>query len=401
MSTEGAQLSHRPTMRRKSSAQNLLSSFKPNSQSSSAPSTSSPSPVPTPIPIPPPPPQTATHGSFAGVQTPTATSFTPTPTAREWDVQSMHSDSVSGAGGNAPQAASIEYLRDLVQKRIITLTYVRNVHDGRSHWFHTIMVSRSELDRVFSDAAMKKRTTRFATLGMSLSTLFDIHHPPDLLRAIISTLQEYEQAKEDGERPINRMRIWKRPPKRHANGMSMGDYSMAMTPDASDTSYLLTPHFPFPLSYSQTLLSLLDILSETYHKLSKLLGPSAFPHASQHILGLSPHPGVSYLFSGEGAAPVGESDGLWGVANGSAPAPGGMGSPPPSWTPALGEMMLKIDGKFKKIISLLLKDLDAFARNGIKDELASLDPLLRRMGGAPGSSFGIGDAGRAVYDFES
>ncbi len=87
------------------------------------------------------------------------------------------------------------------------------------------MVSRSELDRVFSDAAMKKRcvygvcasgvhsvdhsprgsTTRFATLGMSLSTLFDIHHPPDLLRAIISTLQEYDQAKEDGERPINRM----------------------------------------------------------------------------------------------------------------------------------------------------------------------------------------------------
>ncbi len=52
---------------------------------------------------------------------------------------------------------------------------------------------------------------------------------------------------------------------------------------------------PFPLSYSQTILSLLDILSETYHKLSKLLGPSAFPHASQHILGLSPHPGVRTL----------------------------------------------------------------------------------------------------------
>ncbi|TFY81168.1 hypothetical protein EWM64_g2846 [Hericium alpestre] len=55
-----------------------------------------------------------------------------------------------------------------------------------------------------------------------------------------------------------------------------------------------------------------------------------------------------------------------------------------------------IDGKFKKIISLLLKDLDAFARNGIKDELASLDPLLRNMGSA-GSGFGDG---RAAYDFE-
>ena len=35
----------------------------------------------------------------------------------------------------------------------------------------------------------------------------------------------------------------------------------------------------------------------------------------------------------------------------------------------------------QKIISVLLKDLDVFARNSIKDELASLDPLLRNVGG--------------------
>lgn len=34
----------------------------------------------------------------------------------------------------------------------------------------------------------------------------------------------------------------------------------------------------------------------------------------------------------------------------------------------------------KKITSSLLKELDVFARNGIKDELASLDPLLSVMG---------------------
>jgi len=66
-----------------------------------------------------------------------------------------------------------------------------------------------------------------------------------------------------------------------------------------------------------------------------------------------------------------------------------LASPPPSWTPALGELVLKVDGKFKKIMSTLLKDLDAFARNGIKDELSSLDPLLRNA-----------DGGRAAYDFE-
>jgi hypothetical protein len=102
-------------------------------------------------------------------------------TMREWDAQIQHADSPSPfpppvAGVGSP-GATVEYLRDLVQKRIITLTYMRNVHDGcdfpfslsvflmmmvwwwcrRSHWFHTIAMSRTELDRVFNNTAMKKR----------------------------------------------------------------------------------------------------------------------------------------------------------------------------------------------------------------------------------------------------
>ncbi|THH21083.1 hypothetical protein EW146_g415 [Bondarzewia mesenterica] len=398
----------RPTMRRKSSAQNLLSSFKPSSSPSPIPS------VPPPLNIgmqsPPGAPMSlssATGTSFMTAATPTAY----TPTAKEWDGQSMHSDSTTGpglGGAGSPafaQGASVEYLRDLVQKRIITLTYMRNVHDGRSHWFHTIMMPRAELDRVFSNAAMKKRTSRFTVLSMSLSTLFDIHQPQDLLRGLLNMITEYEQAKEENEKP--KMRLFNRKmPKRQAGGIT--DYSMPL-PDTSETSYLINPHTPFPLDYHQTLLSLLDILSELYSKISKFLGPSPFPHASQHMLGplglLSPHPGVSYLFTGADAAPVGDGDGLWGVAHGGATnvmnlnstgtmgtSGGPLASPPPSWTPGLGEMVLKVDGKLKKIISQLLKDLDAFARNGIKDELASLDPLLRNVA--------IPDSARATYDFE-
>jgi hypothetical protein len=157
----------------------------------------------------------------------------------------------------------------------------------------------------------------------------------------------------------------------------MGDYSLGM-PETSDT-YLTIPHMvsdhpsffplgshgadrptvkqkkqPFPLDYTQTLLSLLDILSAFYAKLAKLLGPSPFPHASQHMLGLSPHPGVSYLFQNQThVSPADEA--LWNVALGSTtlggPGPGSAGgvlhSPPPSWTPALGELVLKVDSKFK------------------------------------------------------
>ena len=46
----------------------------------------------------------------------------------------------------------------------------------------------------------------------------------------------------------------------------------------------------------------------------------------------------------------------------------------------------------QKIISVLLKDLDKFARNSIKDELATLGPSLRGQG--------VQDIGREQYDFE-
>ena len=136
---------------------------------------------------------------------------------------------------------------------------------------------------------------------------------------------------------------------------------------------------------------------------------------------LSPHPGVSYLFSGAEALSKDDAKdegSLWGIAHahssqgaGYPGTAGGMSSPPPSWTPALADMVLKVDGKFKvrssgsyfrsclmvicktqKITSVLLKELDAFARNGIKDELASLDPLLRNVA--------IADDGREQFDFE-
>jgi hypothetical protein len=46
----------------------------------------------------------------------------------------------------------------------------------------------------------------------------------------------------------------------------------------------------------------------------------------------------------------------------------------------------------QKIVTLLLKDLDDFARREIRDELASLDPLLRNMS--------VADE-RGAYEFDA
>ncbi|KAI0082874.1 hypothetical protein K474DRAFT_1655058 [Panus rudis PR-1116 ss-1] len=375
----------RPSMRRKSSAQNLLSSFKPAANANTVSSANGLPYVTTP---------TVPNGSLS----------------REWDVQSLQSDSVASSSGtsvpllpNGAQGASgtsVEILREIVRKRIITLTYLRNVHEGRSHWFHTIMITRGELDRQFNNTAMKTRTYRFAILGMSLAHSFDVKEPSDFLRGLSNALNEYEQSKDDNSQPKIRSLFR---PGRSKRPLGASDYAMSYT-DTSDTSFLMMPHVPFALDYHQTLLSLLDVLSEVYHKVSKILGPSPFPSSGQHMMGplglLSPHPGVSYLFSGADAAPVNDSENsLWGIAHANAtnngPSSiynGGLGSPPPSWNSAIGDSVRQIDGRLKKIIATLLKELDDCARRGIRDELASLDPLLRNVA--------VPEDGRDAYDFE-
>jgi len=255
------------------------------------------------------------------------------------------------------------------------------------------MMTRSDMERVFSNTAMKKRTHRFAILGMSLSSVFDITSATDLLKGLLNILNEYDQSKDENYRPkMQRLFRTSKLPKRQAGGVN--DYTISLT-ESGDASYLITPHMPFQLDYHQTLLSLLDILSEVYHKISKVLGPSPFPHSGPYMMGplgaLSPHPGVSDLFQGSDA-----SDALLGIANGTNLTNGITSaahmSPPAVWTPALSDSVIKIDGKLKKLITELLKDLDTFARNAIKDELASLDPLLRNMA--------VPDNGRETYDFE-
>ena len=124
MASTGAGQS-RPSMRRKSSAQTLLNSFKSNASNNPGPPPTAP-PTQLSMQIPPAP----TYNG--GTSTPT------TASQREWDTQSMKSDSVASttaplnANGSPalPQGASLESLRDLTMKRMITLTYLRNVHEG-------------------------------------------------------------------------------------------------------------------------------------------------------------------------------------------------------------------------------------------------------------------------------
>jgi len=152
-------------------------------------------------------------------------------------------------------------------------------------------------------------------------------------------------------------------PQRHPTSSPHTWYVPPIGSSIRSLNWFLYTRQPFPLDYHQTLLSLLDVISEVYNKISKILGPSPFPHASQHMMGplglLSPHPGVSYLFSGpDGTSQTEGEASLWCIAyatvgGGNSSSAGNFvfgsaaGNPAPNWTPALAELILKVDGKFK------------------------------------------------------
>ena len=55
--------------------------------------------------------------------------------------------------------------------------------------------------RISRTDAYDHRTYRFACLGMSLANSFDVKDPQDFLRGLTNVLNEYDQSKEEGDRP--------------------------------------------------------------------------------------------------------------------------------------------------------------------------------------------------------
>ncbi|KAF8610451.1 hypothetical protein BDV93DRAFT_601457 [Ceratobasidium sp. AG-I] len=416
-----------PTMRRKSSASNLLTTFNKTSTSPA-----SPPPVRDPAPAVP----------------------------DSWDAQSIFSDTSAGTGAAGTIASSagllsaagpvpatpalgpgtsVEALQHVVQRRLQVLTMLKSCHEGHDFWFNTILLTRQDLEKVLNTVNTRKRTYRFTLLCMSLSALFEVQNtqitnpptPSDFLRSLLGTLNEFEQsigsvaekagvgmmmglADTEGRGKMrNLFRASKAPRRPGANGTS----DLASNDSSNDHSYLLFPSLPFLLDYFQVLPTLCDMLIALYHKLAHLLG--ANPNATSATpFTFLPHPspppdaasGSAYANS---PGICGIMDGipgsdLWSLLNagggrdlasvgmghvGVGPA-GNHGESVMQWTPGQMEMVVKIDARVKKILSILLKELDIIAREAIRDELSSLDPLLRNVTFSPAS-------GGIKFDFDA
>jgi hypothetical protein len=50
-----------------------------------------------------------------------------------------------------------EYLKELVSKRVLTLKYIRKAHEGNTHWFNTILLTKENLISLYPNSKMVKR----------------------------------------------------------------------------------------------------------------------------------------------------------------------------------------------------------------------------------------------------
>lgn len=310
-----------------------------------------------------------------------------------------------------------DHLRDIFNKRIRSLVYLKRSLQGQRPWLSTVQLDSNELASAFDNDRMHKRTLRYSLLGLSLSSILEIANPSDMARAIVSLINELDSYTDDNivaltsgtgaanfgtQRP--RMRSFfksgKQTLKRSTAAQAISEFgamdsnvgpasTFTATSSSEQSSYMMAPNIPFQLDFFQTFCTLCDMLTEIYYKMLSFLPKEAaeagtsygtFPRTA------SPPTPASGHYSGQ------EHDRTGSISQTMSAAgfgDGGEGNDKqPTSTAATStvmsgmtqELLLKADAKIKKTMHAQVKDIDMLARQLIKDELSSLDPLMKDLG---------------------
>lgn len=342
--------------------------------------------------------------------------------------------------GSTASLSGTEYLRDVFNKRIRSLIYLKRSLQGQHTWFHTVQLNPNELAAAFDNDRMHKRTLRYSLLGLSLSSILEIANPADMAKAIVSLINELDGYTDDnivsltsgtgaanfgGQRPKMRSffksgkQTLKRPTAAQAISefgtldSSMGPASTLATNEQS--SYVVAPNIPFQLDFFQTFFTLCDILTEVYYKILSFfpkeatgaVGPEpvpshhgTFPRASSPPSSASRHTSQEHERSGSISQTFSSVADISGNAETSEKA-AAMPSAAPAISGVTQELLLKADAKIKKTMHAQVKEIDMLARQLIKDELTSLEPLIKdlaldTLGGVEFGSSGGAPSTRSV-----
>lgn len=328
----------------------------------------------------------------------------------------------SAAPPSTTSLTGTDYLRDLFNKRIRSLFQLKCSLQGQRTWLQTVQLDPAELAAAFDNDRMHKRTLRYSLLGLSLSSILEMSNPSDMARAIVSLINELDSYTDDNivsltsgsgaasfgaQRPKMRsfFKTGKQTLKRSTAAQAISEFGAmdsSMGPASTlaaneQNSYLMAPNIPFQLDFFHTFFTLCDMLTEIYYKMLSFLprdvsvGYSGNPDASTTgTFGRASSPptsasgNTSQEFDRNGSisqafAAAGLESHIEASSDNKPPLPSNTTSAPVI-SAMTQELLLKADAKIKKTIHTQVKDIDVVARQMIKDELSSLDPLLKDLG---------------------
>ncbi|KAI7904230.1 uncharacterized protein BX663DRAFT_504369 [Cokeromyces recurvatus] len=150
-----------------------------------------------------------------------------------------------------------EYLTELVSKRVSTIKYIRKAHEGNTHWFNTILLTKDSLSNMYPNSKMTRRSNQFYALGLSLGATLDISNPIDYVKALNQIMTEFEKHTNDDSKQKMK-NIFRKVKTKENHGFPV---------EADDYEYLSIPHIPFELDYLETFYTLIDVMAEAYYKL--------------------------------------------------------------------------------------------------------------------------------------
>ncbi|KAJ9058442.1 hypothetical protein DSO57_1012241 [Entomophthora muscae] len=173
-----------------------------------------------------------------------------------------HPEPYSG-GLSSANPVDVENLKTLANKRIATFAHLHRVLEGKSHYFNTITILREDIQALYENARLKKRSLQYFTLGSSLGPIVDINHPMDFAKALSCLLVEYEGYLTSDSGKSKRRPFFR---KSRAPDESSGN-SPSTTPDPTDFINLEIKNVPFELDYLQVFFALCNIVCVVYHKI--------------------------------------------------------------------------------------------------------------------------------------
>ena len=199
-----------------------------------------------------------TQGEFSPgpLPTPSTSSFSASYDQSSISGTTLAGSTIGSSAGSTFASTTLlsptqENLRDLFNKRVHSFAYLKRTLSTRQSWFNTILFTPSDLGNAFDPERMRKRTTRFTVLGMSIASILEINSPNDTARAVISLINELEAIPDDAMagsvRP--KMKNFFKSSSRTLKRSALSEFDVAPGPVAGassttdkDNSYLIAPN---------------------------------------------------------------------------------------------------------------------------------------------------------------